>query len=144
MKKSFILSALILVGILFGAAAQNSQQREYKYPFQESEVSYHNVTVYKVLDQKEAYIVIYAKGHRETGTVKVPKEWYSSSVNQDSKLNFRALPKQMAPYMTVITRSGSFERVILNLPTSHADSVWGVASAGTSVDNIDSVENIVY
>lgn len=145
MKKSFVLAALILVGLLFGATAQDSQQqREYKYPFQESEVSYHNVTVYKVLDQKEAYIVLYAKGHRDIGTVKVPKEWYSSAVNPQAKLTFRALSKGMTSYMTIISRNGSFERVILTLPTSRADSVWGVASSGTSVDNLTSVEEIVY
>lgn len=143
MKKSFVLSVLILAGILFGATAQEAK-REYKYPFQESEVSYHNVEVYKVLDQKEAYIVLYAKGHRDIGTVKVPKEWYSSAVNPEAKLTFRALPKGMNPYMTVISRSGSFERVIMTLPTSRADSVWGVASAGTSVDDLTSVEEIVY
>lgn len=144
MKKSFVLAALILVGILFTATAQDSQEREYKYPFQESEVSYHNVTVYKVLDQKEAYIVLYAKGHRDIGTVKVPKEWYSSAVNPQAKLTFRALSKGMSPYMTVISRGGSFERVIMTLPTSRADSVWGVASTGTNIDNLTSVEEIVY
>lgn len=136
MKKSFILSALILFGILFGAAAQENQ-REYKYPFQESEVSYHNVIVYKVLDQKETYIVIYAKGHRDVGTVTIPKKWYSSAVNPQAKLTFRSLSKGMTPYMTIISRNGSFERVIMNLPTSRADSVWGVADSSYQVDDAD-------
>ncbi|MDY2842470.1 MAG: hypothetical protein SOT81_00560 [Treponema sp.] len=136
MKKSFVLSALILVGILFSSAAQ-SAQREYKYPFQESEVSYHNVTIYKVLDHKDAYIVTYAKGHRDVGSVTIPKKWYSSMKKADAKLTFRSLPKAMSPYMTVISRSGSFERVILNMPTSRADSVWGVADSSYQVDDAD-------
>lgn len=136
MKKSFILSAFILVGILFGAVAQENQ-REYKYPFQESEVSYHNVIVYKVLDQKEAYIVLYAKGHRDVGTVTIPKKWYSSAVNSEAKLSFRSLPKGMTPYMTVISRNDSFERVIMTLPSSRADSVWGVADSSYQVDDAD-------
>lgn len=143
MKKSFVLAALILVGILFGVTAQDAK-REYKYPFQESEISYHNVIVYKVLDQKESYIVLYAKGHNDVGTVKVPKEWYSSAVNPEAKLTFRALPKGMTPYMTVISRGDSFERVIMTLPTSRAESVWGVADSGTNTDSINSVEQIVY
>lgn len=143
MKKSFVLSALILVGILFGVTAQDAK-REYKYPFQESEISYHNVIVYKVLDQKESYIVLYAKGHRDIGTVKIPKEWYSSAVNPDAKLTFRALPNGMTPYMTVISRGDSFERVIMTLPTSRSESVWGVADSGTNTDSINSVEQIVY
>lgn len=136
MKKSFILSAFILVGILFGAVAQENQ-REYRYPFQESEVSYHNVIVYKVLDQKEAYIVLYAKGHRDVGTVTIPKKWYSSAVNSEAKLSFRSLPKGMTPYMTVISRNDSFERVIMTLPSSRADSVWGVADSSYQVDDAD-------
>ena len=136
MKKSFILSVLILVGILFSSAAQGAQ-REYKYPFHESEVSYHNVEVYKVLDHKDAYIVNYAKGHRDVGSVTIPKKWYSSMKTADAKLSFRSLPKSMSPYMTVISRGGAFERVILNLPTSRADSVWGVADSSYQVEDAD-------
>lgn len=136
MKKSFVLSALILIGVLFTAAAQDAK-RDYKYPFQESEVTYHNVTVYKVLDQKEAYIVMYAKGHMDVGTVTIPKKWYSSAVNPQAKLSFRTLPTGMTPYMSVISRSGSFERVILTLPTSRLDSVWGVADSSYQVDDAD-------
>lgn len=135
MKKSFILSALILVGILFSAAAKDTA--DYKYPYQESEVTYRNVLVYKVLDHKDAYIVMYAKGHRDVATVTIPKKWYSSAINVNTKLSFRALPKGMDPYMTVISRNGSFERVLLTLPTSRAASVWGVADSSYVVNDAD-------
>ena len=136
MKKSFILSALILAGVLFSAAAEKVQP-ENKYPYQEAAVSYHNVIVYKVLDHKDAYIVMYAKGHRDVGTVTIPKKWYTSAVNPNTKLTFRALPKAMDPYMTVISRDGKFERVILTVPTSRADACWGVADSSYVVNDAD-------
>ncbi len=136
MKKSLVLSLLLLAGIVFSAVAQESE-KAYKYPFQESEISYRNVIVYKVLDHKDAYVVMYAKGHRDVGTITLPKKWYSSAANKNAKLSFRALPKGMSPYMTVISRGGNFERVLLTVPVSRGDSTWGVADSNVKIDDAD-------
>lgn len=148
MKKSFVVSALLFAVMAFSGFAQDNsqaQKREYKYPFQESKVMYHNVTVYKVLDQKDAYIVMYAKGHGDVGTVNIPKKWYSTDGNKASKLSFRPLPKGMSPWMTVIDREGSFDHVILTIPVSRADSAWGVAGHDVTVDDLDKEDlGIVY
>jgi hypothetical protein len=133
MKKSLIVSALLLAGVLFSASAKDPAS--YKYPYQESKVTYHNVTVYKVLDQKEAYIVLYAKGQNSVGTVTVPKKWYATDANKTSKLSFRPLPKGMSPWMTVISKEGSFDSVILTVPVSRANSLWGVADSNLVVED---------
>ena len=135
MKKLFILSALLCAGVLFSASAK--EKADYKYEFQESEVSYRNVQIYKVLDHKDAFIVMYAKGRRTVGTVSLPKKWYSSSARADTKLSMRPLPKGMNPYMTVIYRGGEFERVLLTMPISRADAVWGVADSTVKIDDAD-------
>ncbi|MBQ4377795.1 MAG: hypothetical protein II821_01155 [Treponema sp.] len=135
MKKLFILSALICAGVLFSASAK--EKPEYKYEYQEAKVSYHNVQIYKVLDHKDAYIVMYAKGHRDVGTVTLPKKWYSSAMRVDSKLTFRPLPKGMNPYMTVISRDGAFERVLLTIPTSRLSPIWGIADGSQTVSDAD-------
>ncbi|MBR1536090.1 MAG: hypothetical protein IJ630_04050 [Treponema sp.] len=135
MKKLFILSALICVGVLFSASAK--EKADYKYEYQEATVSYRNVQIYKILDHNDAYIVMYAKGHRDVGTVTIPKKWYTSSMRSDSKLTFRPLPKGMNPYMTVLNRDGSFERVILTLPVSRASAIWGVADSTVKIDDAD-------
>ena len=135
MKKLFILSVLLCVGVLFSAAAK--EKADYKYEFQESTVTYHNVQVYKILDHKDAFIVMYAKGHRDVGTVTLPKKWYSSAARSDTKLSFRALPKGMNSYMTVINRNGSFERVLLTLPVNRSAPVWGVADSTHKVPDAD-------
>lgn len=143
MKKLFILSALLCVGFLFSAAAK--EKADYKYEYQEAKVSYHNVQIYKVLDHKDAYIVMYAKGHREVGTITIPKKWYSSASSSDAKLNFRSLPKGMYPYMTVLYRDSSFERVILTLPTARNNPVWGVADSTVKIADADKdTFDIVY
>ncbi|MBQ7159414.1 MAG: hypothetical protein IJS09_08355 [Treponema sp.] len=132
MKKFCLISAILLAVTL---SAFSEVEQTYKYEFQESKLSYHNVTVYKVLDHKDAYIVMYAKGHRDVGSVTIPKKWYST---KPSKLSFRSLPKGMAPYMTVIKKEGNFDRVILTMPVDHGIStVWGVADPGTVVNDAD-------
>ena len=104
-------------------------------------MSYKNVTVYRVLDQKDAYIVMYAKGHREVGNVVVPKKWYKSSPR---KLAFRKLSTGMSPYMTVLYRNGEFEQVILTMPINRADSAWGVADSNVQVNADKDTFDIVY
>lgn len=135
MKKLFILSVLLCVGALFSVSAK--EKADYKYEYQESNISYHNVQIYKVLDHKDAFIVMYAKGHRDVGTVSIPKKWYTSAATPEGKLRFRALPKGMNSYMTVITKDGSFDRVLLTLPVSRAAPVWGVADSTVKVEDAD-------
>lgn len=143
MKKLLVLSALLCAGVLFSASAK--EKADYKYEFQESTVSYRNVQVYKVLDHKDAYIVMYAKGHRDVGRVTIPKKWYSASMRTDSKLGFRPLPKGMYPYMTVLSRDGEFERVLLTLPTTRNSPIWGVADSTVKISDADKdTLDIVY
>ncbi len=141
MKKSLIISALLAGAVAFAGFAQDAGseqgQKNYKYPFQESKVSYRSVQVYKVLDQKDAYIVMYAKGHRDVGQVSIPKKWYSTDGNKQTKLQFRPLSKGIQPYMSVFSRDGNFDHVVLTMPTSRQESAWGVAASGTQVDDAD-------
>lgn len=145
MKKSLIISALLFAVTAFSAVAQEKSQKEYKYPFQESKISYKNVTIYKVLDQKDAYVVMYAKSHGSVATVSVPKKWYDRDDNNHYKLSFRPLPKGMAPWMTVISKEGNFDHVILTMPVSRMHSAWGVADSNEVVAdaNKDTLE-LVY
>jgi hypothetical protein len=147
MKKSLfaaLMTALLLTGAVFTVTAdenQNKAEPVYKYPFQESNMSYRNVTVYKVLDQKDAYIVMYAKGHREVGNIAIPKRWYKE---KPRKLAFRSLSTGMSPYMTVFYRGGEFDQVVLTMPVSRADPVWGVADSNVQVDASKDTFDIVY
>ncbi len=142
MKKLFIIAALAAI-CLTGVFAQESStnQQEYKKPYQESPLYYRNVTVYKVLDHKDAYIVMYQKGHRDVGNIAIPKKWYKEHPN---KLLFRPLPSGMTPYMTVITKDGTFNKVILTMPVSRAASVWGAADSNIQVDKDKDTLDIVY
>lgn len=140
-----LLSVLLLATVSLTVTAQDKkkeiQDPVYKYEFKESEMSYRQVQVYKVLDQKDSYIVMHQKGHREVGNVVLPKKWYKE---KPAKLRFRPLQKGMNPYMTVFYRSGKFDYVLLTVPTSRMDPVWGIADAGVEVDaNKDEID-IVY
>ena len=43
----------------------------------------------------------------------------------------------MYPYMTVISRDGSFERVLLTLPTTRNSPIWGVADSTVKISDAD-------
>ncbi len=141
MKKAILFSAVLFLVSAICISTAAAEEKQYKYPYQESALSYRNVTVYKVLDQKDAYVVMHQKGHREIGNVVIPKKWYKE---QPKKLAFRALSKGMTPYMTVIYRDGKFDQVILTMPTSRADSSWGVADSNVQVNADTDTLDIVY
>lgn len=136
MKKLIIAATLVFAAFCLAATAENSSQPNKKYTneFVESTVSYRNVNIRKVLDHRDAYIVFYQKGHRDTGTVTIPKRWYKEN---PKKLTFRPLPKGMTPYMTVISREGSFERVTLTMPKNQVAPYWGVADSSVTINDAD-------
>ncbi len=134
MKRSLIISALLFAVFAFSSFAQESKsEKEYKYPFNEAGITYRNVTVYKILDHKDAYIIMYAKQHGSIGTTTIPKSWYSQDGNKSPKLSFRPLPKGMAPWMTIISKDGSFNHVMVTMPFSRAHAAWGVADSNADV-----------
>ena len=140
MKKSFIVSALLIAVSLFAATAFEAGKTEadYKNPFQESAISYKNVTVYRVLDHRDAYVVMYARARNQIGKVTIPKSWHSrDNENKKAKLNFRPLPTGMAPWMTIITRDGNFDSVTLTMPTGRNHAAWGVATSDVEISDLD-------
>ena len=141
MRKSLLFSICAVLFSLFSASSLVAEEREYKYPYQESQMTYRNVTIYKILEQKDAYIVMYSKGHREIGSIDIPKKWYDQS---PKKLQFRPLQKGMSSYMTVFYRNGEFSHVVLTVPVSRDAAVWGVADSNVSVNPDKETLDIVY
>lgn len=139
MKKSLAVSALLLAATLFtaGAFEAGKSESDYKYQFQESAVYYTNYTVYRILDHKDAYVVLYAKPRGIVGNVTIPKTWYSSDGNAKAKLSFRPLPKGMAPWMTVLSRDGAFDHVILTAPVARAHAAWGVVAPDVDLGDLN-------
>ncbi|MCR5724691.1 MAG: hypothetical protein K6G80_06370 [Treponema sp.] len=133
MKKLFLAVVVALAAVTVQVSAENSSQPDkvYTREFIESAVTYRNVQVYKVFDYKNAYVVEYRKGHRDVGMVSIPKRWYSELPR---KLNFRALPRGMEPYMTLISKEGAFERVVLTMPIDRTDPYWGISTQGQVED----------
>ena len=135
MKKLALVVTLVSIFCLHLSAENSSQpNKKYTNDFVESTVSYRNVTIHKVLDHRDAYVVFYQKGHRDIGTVTIPKSWYKEN---PQKLTFRPLPKGMTPYMTVINKEGSFTRVTLTMPTDHVNPYWGVADSNITIEDAD-------
>ena len=129
---SVILAALTAASVM----AQDAQAAKpvWDHGDNVSDLSYQNVFIYKVLDHKDAYIVMYAKQGMKVGTTIVPKSW---SAQTPRKLDIRNKPKGLSPYMTVIKKNGEFLLVRMTLPLNRNDPVWGVAPNGTTVSGAD-------
>lgn|SRR5574344_2699371 len=126
--------AMLLVLPMFAEESGETKKPVWDHGYNVSELYYKNVTIYRVLDQKDAYIVLYAKHGVGIGQAVIPKKWAKETPR---KLAFRTKPGNIDPFMTVITKNGEFYKVWLTLPISKANPVWGVAPYGATVSGTD-------
>lgn len=140
MKK--ILTALILAMCLvlpLTAESTDGSSEEKTKPVWDhgdnvSNMTYQNVRIYKILDQKDSYVILYAKKGMEIGQAVVPKKWAKETPR---KLAFRKTPRGLNSYMTVIKKEDEFYKVWLTIPVSRNNSVWGIIENGANVDGTD-------
>lgn len=100
-----------------------------------SSMSYDYVPVYKVLEGKEAFVVLYHKGKYGVGNTTLPKKWAQGTKEEGPKLRMRVLPGgKLKPYLTVVKNDGEFKYVILTMPLKKSNSAWGVVENGVQLD----------
>ncbi|MBO4404073.1 MAG: hypothetical protein J5780_01925 [Treponema sp.] len=116
------------------SADESSSKQIWDHGDNKSKMSYENYQIYRVLDAKDAYVVLYAKNGIKMGKCVVPKAWAKTVPR---KLQFRKKPTALNPYMTVIKEEGNFLKVWLTMPTSKLDAVWGHVPAGTKLEGTD-------
>ncbi len=150
MKKSLIISALLAGAIAFSATAQDSDSakslesgrvdsphKDFQYPLQMSALNYRNARIYRVIDHPDAYIVLYQRNSHEMAEVTIPKAWYAMDGKKQQKLQFRPIYKGVEPYITVFSRDGNFDHVVLSMPLSRRSSYWTVADSDTKVSDLE-------
>ena len=135
-KKALFIFALA-AAVIMPLAAQDQP----KSGRTQSEISYYSSTIYKILDSSNAYVVIYAKEHNKMGTVTVPKNWARNRPDTVRKLLVRKLPPKTSPYITIVKKNGEFLKVMLTIPTSKRDPLWGIANE-KKVEDTSSLESI--
>ncbi|MEE1166193.1 MAG: hypothetical protein UHP28_03440 [Treponema sp.] len=136
MKK--IICSLIASAIF--ACAAFAVPTEYNESHKEnwSEISYFQVPIYKVLDSKDGYVIIYAKNRVGVGKTVIPKKWAKNSTENPRKLRIQSIGSgKLKPFMTVVQKSGEFNHVILTLPKNKSDPVWGVVDYRKEVEGTD-------
>jgi hypothetical protein len=132
MKKILcMLFAVLMVCTAVSAAETGNQARdETKW----TSISYVNVPIYKILESKDAYVIVYGKNHTGYGSTVIPKKWAAGNSGNPRKLKFRIVEGKLQPFMTVVTKDGNFLRVILNTPVSKSNSVWGITNDTKAID----------
>lgn len=132
MKKIFVILALFSI-FSFTVAAQESEKKG-KY---DSQFSYVNVPIVKVYEGKDAYVVVYQKNKIGVGKTVVPKKWIHGNAENPRKLKIRTARTADASYMSVVKKNGEFIRVVLNVPVSKQNSLWGVVDYRKPIDGSD-------
>lgn len=137
MKKLFI--AVILTSLIAVSGFAKSTK---------SMVSYYSVPILKVLDSRDAFVVIYQKNKIGTGSAVIPKKWALPGMEEGDhvKLKVRAVNISACAYMSVFKKEGEFYRVVLNVPTNRQNPIWGVLDRHVKVEGSDkdTLEELEY
>ena len=107
-------------------------------------MSYDYVPVYKVLEGRDAFVVIYQKGKYGVGNTTLPKKWAHGTKEEGPKLRMRTLPGgKLKPYLTVVKDDEEFKYVILTMPLRKTNAAWGVVDNGVQLDtDKDTLESL--
>ena len=135
MKKLILLIALVasVSFSVFAADTSIAEDNEGK-----SSISYVNLPILKVLEGRDAYVVFYQKNRVGVGNTVIPKAWSKGNPENPRKLKFRKLDKgTLSSFMTVVKKDGEFFRVILTLPMSKQNSIWGVVDFSKQIQGAD-------
>lgn len=133
MKKLIVtlLAAAAFVGSAFAVPVAYNETS----PENWTDLSYQSIPVYKVLESPKAFVVIYQKGKYGVGQTSIPKSWAHGNKENPAKLKMRATNGgKMKPFITVVKKGGEFQKVILTMPVSKANSAWGVLGSDANVD----------
>lgn len=125
----------MLAVFIFAAGVSFAQSQETG----ESSLSYRSIPIYKVLDQKDVYIVLYSKHGVNVGKAMIPKKWYQE---RPRKLQLRRLDKGLDAFMTIVYKDGEFHKVILTTPNPKTGDVWAVADSYTDIGDAAEAETL--
>ena len=135
--KKLLIAALIALTALTAASAKAVAYNETSEDNWTS-ISYVNVPIYKILDSKDAYVVIYAKNKIGVGQTVIPKAWAHGNPENPRKLKIRdTRTGKLKSFLTVVKKDGEFHHVVLTVPANRQNSVWGVISYRQSVEGTD-------
>ena len=141
MKKFILVFALASV-FAFNLFAQEESGSDSNIKIERHEekwstMTYVNVPIVKILEARDAYVIIYQKNRIGTSSTVIPKNWLHGSKDAPSKLRLRKTKYVNGAYMTVVKDKGEFVRVVLTAPMEKNNSLWGVVARGKQVDGAD-------
>ena len=96
LKKGIVLSIFCFV-LTLSASAQ-----EYEGGHTTANITYYNAPIYKILDSRSSYVVLYGKYGAKIGTVTIPKKWAKWQKDTPRKLTIRKCPNKINPYITIV------------------------------------------
>lgn len=137
MKKSLFILIFSILFTLTVAAQGTSNNPKKTDESKWSTMTYENVPIVKILDSKDAFVVLYQKHRIGVGKVVIPKTWAKGNPESPRKLKFRKVTNPNNAYLTVVKKDGQFFRVIINTTMNKKDSIWGVVDYRVPVDGAD-------
>jgi hypothetical protein len=130
MKKTAIICAVLMFAAVFGASAQTGSSEK-------SDVFYKLVHIQKIYTHELGYKVVFLKSNYEMGSVYIPARWFGKA---DGKgILVYETPGQPS-YFSIFWLNGKFDHIVLHIPNSVSNSIWGILDSSVDFTSQFSVE----
>ena len=137
MKKIFMIFTLAAIFTISAFAQNTPVPLPEKTEGMWSNMSYENIPILKIMEGRDGYVVIYQKNKVGVANTVIPKKWAQGTPEAPRKLKFRNSKNSREAFMTVIKKNGEFSRVVLTVPYSKRNSIWGLADYRIQMDGTD-------
>lgn len=137
MKKNLLI-ILFTTFISLSMFAQNTPVPEpERHDSMWSDMTYEIVPILKVMEGRDGYVVIYQKNKVGVANTVIPKKWARGTPESPRKLKFRNSKNSKEAFMTIIKKGGEFSRVVLTVPYSKQNAIWGIADYTSKMEGTD-------
>ena len=137
MKKIFMILTLAAIFSISAFAQNTPVPQPERTEGMWSNMSYENIPILKIMEGRDGYVVIYQKNKVGVANTVIPKKWAQGTPEAPRKLKFRNSKNSREAYMTVIKKNGEFSRVVLTVPYSKRNTIWGLADYRIQMDGTE-------
>ncbi|MDR2070582.1 MAG: hypothetical protein LBP81_04075 [Treponema sp.] len=134
MKRHFLIGIIVLIAVVFPAAAQEGADNK------KAAYYYVNTTVEKIYPYRKGYVIQYRKGLTDVGRLYLPVEWFTDAASKGEIVHLGRGTDW--PSLSIYYKDGEFSHVRLYVRSLPHDS-WGNIPLGVNLDsyfeNVDEV-----
>lgn len=130
MKKTALLSAVIMLAAVYGAFAQTQ-------PSNPDDIFNKVVPIVKVYTHALGYKVVFVKSNLEMGSIYCPLTWFGKAAGKG--IIVWEIPGEVS-YLSIFWLNGKFDHIVLHVPSNSDSPIWGILETSADMSSQFNIE----